>query len=226
MNETAEGPPIVDVVVKVGGSLLKGRRFPDEVARALAAVRPRRRLLVVPGGGPFADTVRRLGGRIDLSDSANHWMALLAMDQVAYLMAEHLPGGQVVSTPGEIAEGLRAGHLPVLAPAHWLHEADALPHSWDVTSDSIAAWVAGRVGAGHLVLLKPPGTRACFGSRGQVLAVKNGIVDPYFPRALPARISWAILPVDQLGALFGALDLEAGDGTRNAFPIVLTRPRE
>ena len=31
---------------------------------------------------------------------------------------------------------------------------DELPASWAVTSDSIAAWVAGKVGAGRLVLVK------------------------------------------------------------------------
>ena len=31
---------------------------------------------------------------------------------------------------------------------------DALPASWEVTSDSIAAWVADQVGAGRLVLVK------------------------------------------------------------------------
>ena len=50
-----------------------------------------------------------------------------------------------------------AGRVPVLAPSRWLREADPLPHSWDVTSDSIAAWVAGQAGASTLVLVKAAG---------------------------------------------------------------------
>ena len=67
---------------------------------------------------------------------------------------------------------LDAGRVPVLAPSQWLREADPLPHSWDVTSDSIAAWVAGAVGARELVLVKPAG------------AAGADTVDPYFSRVL------------------------------------------
>ena len=52
---------------------------------------------------------------------------------------------------------LAAGRVPVIAPYRWLREADPLPHSWDVTSDSIAAWLASALGAARLVLVKPPG---------------------------------------------------------------------
>jgi aspartokinase-like uncharacterized kinase len=45
--------------------------------------------------------------------------------------------------------------VPILAPYRWLRRADPVSHSWDATSDSIAAWVAIALGATHLVLLKP-----------------------------------------------------------------------
>jgi hypothetical protein len=45
----------------------------------------------------------------------------------------------------------------VLAPSRWLAAADPLPHTWEVTSDSIAAWAAGELDAAHLILVKPPG---------------------------------------------------------------------
>ena len=74
--------------------------------------------------------------------------------------------------------------LPVLAPYRWLRDADPLPHSWDVTSDSIAAWVAGAVGARRLVLVKPPG------------AAGGDLVDAYFSRALPAEVTAEIVASD------------------------------
>ena len=83
--------------------------------------------------------------------------------------------------------------IPVLAPYRWLREADPLPHSWDVTSDSIAAWVARQVGACELVLVKPPG------------ATRGERVDAYFGRVLPAEVRVTIVPADQIHVLQTAL---------------------
>src|SRR5439155_22099512 len=130
-----------------------------------------RRLLVVPGGGPFADSVRNVARQLPVSDDAAHWMAVLAMDQYAHLIAERIDAGVIVAEPRGIAAALDRGQVPVLAPSRWLREVDPLPHSWQVTSDSIAAWVAGRLGASHLVLVKPPG------------AAGEAIVDAYFSQA-------------------------------------------
>lgn len=117
---------------------------------ALARLAAGRTLLVVPGGGPFADEVRRADRRFPLGDSAAHWMAVLAMDQYAHLLARLAGSAQPVQAPREVA----GGRLNVLAPFRWLRARDPLPHTWRVTSDSIAAWVAGEVRAGMLVLLK------------------------------------------------------------------------
>ena len=139
--------------------------------------------------------VREVDRRIRLSDDAAHWMALLAMDQYAHVVAERLADGVLVTKRHEIAAALDAPVrlVPVLAPYRWLHEADPLPHSWDVTSDSIAAWVAGQVGARQLVLVKPPG------------ATEGDRVDRHFARALPPQVKRMIIPADQIEALDSAL---------------------
>jgi aspartokinase-like uncharacterized kinase len=186
----------VETVVKLGGGLLAYAEHFDAVVSSIGAAARERRLLVVPGGGPFADAVREVDRRLRLSDDAAHWMAVLAMDQYAHLVAARLPGGVLVAEPREIAAALSAdldGQVPVLTPYRWLREADPLPHAWTVTSDSIAAWVAGAVGARRLVLVKPPGTS---GSK---------LVDAYFPSALPAHVTPVIVPGDQVVALHSAL---------------------
>jgi hypothetical protein len=83
--------------------------------------------------------------------------------------------------------------VAVLAPSRWLRDTDPLPHAWDVTSDSIAAWVAGQLGARHLVLVKPPG------------AAGAGVVDAYFSRALSPHVTPLIVPADQGAVLAAAL---------------------
>lgn len=195
MTSDAESPAVVDIVVKIGGGVLAHAQHFDATMAAIGAASRERRLLVVPGGGPFADMVREVDRRIRLSDGAAHWMALLAMDQYAHLVAERLAGSVLVTKRHEIAAALSAPvrRVPVLAPYRWLHEADPLPHSWDVTSDSIAAWVAGQVGARQLVLVKPPG------------ATEGDRVDAHFARALPAQVKRMIVPADQIEALDSAL---------------------
>ena len=74
----------------------------------------------------------------------------------------------------------------MLAPYRWLREADPLPHSWDVTSDSIAAWVASQVGARGLILIKPPGHDP------------RTAVDRYFDRARPPALKFSIVTPDAL----------------------------
>ena len=179
----------VDLVVKVGGGLLKCDGDLDRVREAIASVARERRLLVVPGGGPFADAVRTLDAHVRLSDDSAHWMAILAMDQYAHVIANRMPGWALVSDLREIEAALVASRVPVLMPYRWLRDADPLPHSWDVTSDSIAAWVAGAVGAHRLVLIKPSG------------ASGEDLVDPYFRRALPPDVSSDVVSADRLDAL-------------------------
>ncbi len=201
MSESpGEGGAIVETVVKVGGGVLAHREHFDAALASIGAAARDCRLLVVPGGGPFADAVREADRRLRLPDDAAHWMAVLAMDQYAHLVAARLAGSVIVEEPREIATALSAGHVPVLAPSRWLRKADPLPHAWTVTSDSIAAWVAGRVGARRLVLVKPPG------------ATVGDLVDSYFARALPAHVTPLIVLADQEEALRVAL----GSGVEHA----------
>jgi aspartokinase-like uncharacterized kinase len=177
-----------DTVVKLGGALLAHAEHYEAALAAISAAAGTR-LLVVPGGGPFADAVRQVDRRLRLSDDAAHWMAVLAMDQHAHLIAARLTGAVIVAERHQIAATLDAGRIPVLAPYRWIRDADPLPHSWSVTSDSIAAWIAGQIGARHLVLIKPPHAHG------------SEIVDSYFQRALPPHVTSAIVAADQIATL-------------------------
>jgi aspartokinase-like uncharacterized kinase len=194
----------VEIVVKIGGGVLVHAEYLDGVLAALAAASHDRRLLVIPGGGPFADTVRNLHDRLALTEDTAHWMAILAMDQYAHVITERLPGATLVTAPAEICAALDAGRVPVLTPSPWMRASDPLPHTWDVTSDSIAAWVAGEVRARRLVLVKPPGVRMavareCGSTAGREMEASH-LVDPYFARALPPDVTPVIVTADQLAS--------------------------
>jgi len=181
---------VVDIVVKVGGGLLAHLEHFLRVLLTINNAARDRRLLIVPGGGPFADVVREVDRRLRVKDDAAHWMAVLAMDQYAHAIADRLVNAAVVEDRSAIGAALDARRVPVLAPYRWLRQADPLPHSWAVTSDSIAAWVAGAVGARRLVLIKPPG------------ALRGGcdLVDAHFAHAAPTGLEVIALGADQTDA--------------------------
>lgn len=183
----------IAIVVKVGGGLLARSECLDAVLAEVSAASREVSLLIVPGGGPFADTVREVDRQVGLGDDAAHWMAVLAMDQYAHLIGARLPNGVLVHSSLEIDSALAQGRIPILAPYRWMHDADPLPHSWDVTSDSISAWVTGQVGAARLVLVKPRG------------ASGPALVDPCFERFLPPRIETAIVEGDRIDLLRSVL---------------------
>jgi aspartokinase-like uncharacterized kinase len=188
-DEAAPTKGLVDVVVKVGGSLLELDGALPRACSALAALARRERILVVPGGGRFADAVRAADDAHGLDPNSAHWMAILAMDQYAHLLASLLDGAALIEQPAAIAAQLSCGRVPILAPYRWLREADPLPHSWDVTSDSIAAWVAGALGASRLVLIKPVG------------GPTEHLVDAHFAAALPESVVCEVVGADDIESI-------------------------
>jgi 5-(aminomethyl)-3-furanmethanol phosphate kinase len=187
------GSVSVSVVIKVGGGLLAHAACFDSVLEQIASASRDASLLVVPGGGPFADAVRDVDQKVGLSDDAAHWMAILAMDQYAHVIASRLQNARLIAEASEIAQAMDQGLIPVLAPYQWMRNADPLPHSWDVTSDSISAWVAGQVGAARLVLVKPPG------------ASGPDIVDPCFKSVLAPHIEAVTVTADRIDQLRRAI---------------------
>ncbi len=140
-------------VLKVGGSLSRGQGL-IALGREIGRLGAQHRLLVVPGGGEFADAVRDHYRRYGLSETTAHRMALLAMDQYGCLLGDLVPGGVLVTDLLSARRVAAGGQTPILLPSSLLIQADPLPHSWQVTSDSIAAWVAGQARAPRLIMLK------------------------------------------------------------------------
>ncbi|MDH4347276.1 MAG: hypothetical protein OEW17_00580 [Gemmatimonadota bacterium] len=174
--------------IKVGGSLAGITGALPRAGQVLAQAAARQPTVVLPGGGPFADAVRAFDQSHGLSDDAAHWMAILAMDQYAHVLADHVPGSRLVRSLPQIRAAHEAGAVPILAPARWLRRMDDLPHTWEVTSDSLAAYLATLIGAEELVLIK---------------AVRGGmeLVDPHFPRALAAGMRYSILAFEDIEGL-------------------------
>ena len=166
------------VIVKLGGSLLAGpppRLLLQRLARQPGAI-------LVPGGGSFADAVRDAQPRLELSEAACHAMAILAMEQTAYALADLCPALAPCRSEADLAAP-RSG-AALWFPAALLLRASDIPETWDVTSDSLALWLAARLGAPRLVLVKAPGTAVPQAPAVTDLAAlaAAGLVDRAFPQ--------------------------------------------
>lgn len=134
-------------VVKLGGSLLEsGKLF--ACLKYIAA--QNKNTVVVCGGGVFADTVRNAQKKWHFDDVAAHEMAILGMQQTAILCQNLQPKFALVSKTSELKNHPLAIWSPDLVE---LNEAEIKP-SWDVTSDSLAAWLAKKLDANELVIVK------------------------------------------------------------------------
>jgi aspartokinase-like uncharacterized kinase len=138
------------LVAKLGGSLWRSPRLERWIAVLTAWPGP---LTIVPGGGPFADAVRAAQEPMRFSDRAAHEMALLAMEQYGLALCDLFPRLALADTPQQAAALRAKGLTPVWRPRAQALQA-GLPASWDVTSDSLAAWYARECGAQDLLLIK------------------------------------------------------------------------
>lgn len=165
---------IPPTVVKLGGSLLSEPARLRHHLRALAEG-GEGRCLVVPGGGPFADAVREAQGRLGFSDALAHRLALDAMGRMAEVFSEVEPRLPIVRS---VAEAAAAGASAIWDPVALKAGHPPIPETWDVTSDSLALWLATQVRAPRCILVKSADRPA-----GASLSdcARTGLVDAAFP---------------------------------------------
>ncbi|MDZ5696184.1 dihydroneopterin aldolase [Chelativorans sp. M5D2P16] len=202
-------------VVKLGGSTAFGTHL-HEWIDALAAARLA--VTIVPGGGPFADQVRKAQKPIGFSDAAAHAMAILAMDQFGHALADLSARFVPARTCLEMAETSAAGHIPVWLPSAMTLGNRAIPESWDITSDSLAAWLAGQLGGEALLLVKETANFSAEDDPDSL--VRRGVVDACFSAMLPAGIDFHLAGPEDAAtarALFAAGKLP---GVRIGAPVL------
>jgi 5-(aminomethyl)-3-furanmethanol phosphate kinase len=187
-------------VVKLGGS----HAFSEQLAGWLGAIADcAGHVVIVPGGGPFADAVRDAQPRIGFDDDAAHHMALLAMEQYGCALASLNRALVPADSLAAIQDAREAARVPVWMPSRMALAAEDIPFSWDITSDSLAAWLAGRLGARQLLLVKHVNLSGGAVSLPELIA--RGIIDRAFAEFLKAaKVPAALLgPTDQ--ALLGGI---------------------
>lgn len=114
----------------------------------------RGKLVIVPGGGSFAAQVREAQKKWRFDDKAAHQMALLAMEQTAHLLKSIEPDLSLTDSIKDIEEIVNLNKVPVWLPCKIIDRSQELSSNWDVTSDSLALWLAGKLKAEHTMLVK------------------------------------------------------------------------
>ena len=167
------------VVVKLGGSVVRSPELSAWLAVIAVAPRP---AIVVPGGGALADEVRGCQQSLGFGDGPAHRMALLAMDQLAWAVAGLHAGFEVGDSESALWQSLARGRVAVWAPYALVANRNDIPASWSLTSDSLALWLAGKVAASHVFLIKSIARRGA--SAGAAQLSRDGVVDRAFPSML------------------------------------------
>lgn len=174
-------------VVKLGGSLIKSG---DVTSLLKLVAKARVPVVIVAGGGGFADEVRRVQSRLNLSDKAAHRMAIMAMHQNALALADMQPELKPVETIADMRLALRSGRIPVWLPLKMCDRDRGIARDWSITSDGLAARLAERLGDCDLLVFKSRSVPAK--ADAQALATA-GVVDSSFAEIVTrADLGWRI----------------------------------
>jgi aspartokinase-like uncharacterized kinase len=203
-------PPLV---VKIGGSLAEN----DRVGGTLDIIsRASRRLVIVPGGGVFADTVRAAQVDYQFSDEAAHRMAILAMHQTAELLMDLQPRLMGADSVASMRAIWRKGQLPVWLPHKMCEGDNEIPADWSVTSDGLAARLAERMRSPCVVLVKSVNVDK---KATAFDLARDGVVDPIFAAiATRAKLDWVVIGPGEEVILAQMLGSARAGGNGNTLP--------
>jgi 5-(aminomethyl)-3-furanmethanol phosphate kinase len=172
----------MDWVVKIGGSL-----FPENainLCEKLASFAgldvlnknesvSSKKILIISGGGSFANKVRDYDEDMGFSNTANHNAAILCMDILGTLLADKVEGLKAVYSIEESEFVADQGGIPVLIPSRIMNRFDPLEHSWRVSSDSISLYLSDLLKAKLLIATDVDGIYTHDPSHDDAKLIKN-----------------------------------------------------
>lgn len=139
------------IVVKLGGSLYNTSEL-SHWLNILDDCAKQQPIIVVPGGGPFANQVRNAQKLHGFDDNHAHHMAILAMAQFGLLIKGIAPNCRLFYFPDD--KPVPSTGLSVWLPSKSLLSQSEITHSWAITSDSLALWLANKLNSEQLILVK------------------------------------------------------------------------
>jgi aspartokinase-like uncharacterized kinase len=154
-------------VIKLGGSL-----FPEDAIKLCKALIGED-VIVICGGGDFANKIREYDNRINFSSTSTHKAAILCMDIIGILLADKVEGAKAVYSFEDAKNVIGEGKLPILLPSKLLEYLDPLEHSWKVTSDSISVYISSLLKSKILIVTNVDGIYDTFPSSDGAILIKD-----------------------------------------------------
>lgn len=142
-------------VFKIGGRILeKQLNINSTISQLNQLYRDKtlEKILLIPGGGSYANFIRYLDKTLDLGDDLSHWMAIHSMNYNGKLLGKKFSELTCVETLKKLNNSKSI--FAIFLPYETLRREDELPHNWDVTSDSITLYIAYKLGLQECFLIK------------------------------------------------------------------------
>ena len=200
-------------VIKLGGSLLSSESLKEWLS--IIVEFGAGKLLIVPGGGIFADKVRDAQQKWEFDDKAAHQMALLAMEQYAHLLQSYAPDLRLSDSTEGIDKAISLNQVPVWLPFKMINTCQNLSANWNITSDSLALWLADHLNAEHTMLVKSLSSKNLNARQLSELAMVDKDF-PEFVKTSGATVWW--LAQNDVGALENLL--KTNDKPENHFKAI------
>ena len=131
------------IIIKIGGKILEDPEDLNSTISQLKQLLDKKsiqKIIIIPGGGSYANFVRLIDQKLNIGNDLAHWMAIYAMHHNGYLLSEKYSFIKPFEGFKELE--LSKELFSIFLPFNYLYQFDELPHSWDVTSDSITLYFA------------------------------------------------------------------------------------
>ena len=167
-------------VIKLGGSLLSSGSLKEWLS--IIVEHGAGKVVIVPGGGIFADQVRNAQQKLKFDYKAAHQMALLAMEQYAHLLQSYAPDLSLSDSIEEIEKAISLNQVPVWLPFKMINPCQDVSINWNLTSDSLAIWLADKLNVEHTMLVKSvSASNTDYGNAKARQLSESEMVDKDFP---------------------------------------------
>jgi len=131
------------IICKLGGKILEDlENIQSTISQISQLIESNivTRIILIPGGGTYANFVRELYDTLDLDEDLAHWMGIISMDHNGRDLKKKFPELTLIDDFNKLVEFTKG--ISVFLPFKFLRKTDELPHNWDVTSDSITLYLA------------------------------------------------------------------------------------
>ena len=134
-------------IFKIGGSILENFENVSSTISQLFYLYEKdiiQKIIIIPGGGSFANFIRKIYDDLKFTDELAHWMSIISMNYNGIELGKKFPKLEVFEDYNKLKDSSKT--FSIFLPYQFIKENDKLPHNWQVTSDSIALFMAKRLG--------------------------------------------------------------------------------